>query len=197
MARSTSMYFALRAAWKAVQNDLPGRFVEPTGAGSAIPLRCQIKKPRKGAFLFGGGGGIRTHEARESLPVFKTGAIDHSATPPRPRSLAWMAGAAESQGRSSPDGLRVEVGREQLDAVQVLEHHRHDLGLGSRLTCHKAWAGQVSGALHQFASRRRCPLTCIQRSAWIAPLALLMNAACERCTPGAICCGLMTPKELA
>jgi hypothetical protein len=88
MARSTSMYFALRAAWKAVQNNLPGRFVEPTGVGSRSQLRCQNKKPHKGALYFGGGGGIRTHEALASLPVFKTGAIDHSATPPRPRSLA-------------------------------------------------------------------------------------------------------------
>ncbi len=32
---------------------------------------------------FGGGGGIRTHGARKGSPVFKTGALDHSATPPR------------------------------------------------------------------------------------------------------------------
>ena len=30
----------------------------------------------------GGGGGIRTHEPREELAVFKTAAIVHSATPP-------------------------------------------------------------------------------------------------------------------
>ncbi len=30
----------------------------------------------------GGGGGIRTHETVSRLPVFKTGAFDHSATPP-------------------------------------------------------------------------------------------------------------------
>ena len=30
----------------------------------------------------GGGGGIRTHERRKSLPVFKTGAFNRSATPP-------------------------------------------------------------------------------------------------------------------
>ena len=30
----------------------------------------------------GGGGGIRTHGGREPTPVFKTGAFDHSATPP-------------------------------------------------------------------------------------------------------------------
>ncbi len=31
----------------------------------------------------GGGGRIRTHEPREGLTVFKTAAIDHSATPPK------------------------------------------------------------------------------------------------------------------
>jgi hypothetical protein len=31
-----------------------------------------------------GGGGIRTHEGLSSLPVFKTGAFNHSATPPSP-----------------------------------------------------------------------------------------------------------------
>src|ERR1700730_10494971 len=30
----------------------------------------------------GGGGGIRTHEGLSSLPVFKTGAFNRSATPP-------------------------------------------------------------------------------------------------------------------
>jgi hypothetical protein len=33
--------------------------------------------------LSGGGGGIRTHERLSSLPIFKTGAFNHSATPPR------------------------------------------------------------------------------------------------------------------
>jgi hypothetical protein len=32
--------------------------------------------------LGNGGGGIRTHEGLSSLPVFKTGAFNHSATPP-------------------------------------------------------------------------------------------------------------------
>ncbi len=32
--------------------------------------------------LCGGGGGIRTHERRKPLPVFKTGAFNRSATPP-------------------------------------------------------------------------------------------------------------------
>ena len=30
----------------------------------------------------GGGGGIRTHEEREPLPVFKTGPFNHSGTHP-------------------------------------------------------------------------------------------------------------------
>ena len=33
----------------------------------------------------GGGGGIRTHGTLSRTPVFKTGAFDHSATPPAPR----------------------------------------------------------------------------------------------------------------
>jgi hypothetical protein len=32
--------------------------------------------------LFGGSGEIRTHEGRKPLPVFKTGAFNHSATLP-------------------------------------------------------------------------------------------------------------------
>ena len=31
----------------------------------------------------GGGGGIRTHGTLSRTPVFKTGAFDHSATPPQ------------------------------------------------------------------------------------------------------------------
>ena len=38
--------------------------------------------------LIGGGGGIRTHETVARLPVFKTGAFNHSATPPENRCFA-------------------------------------------------------------------------------------------------------------
>ena len=44
-----------------------------------------MKKPHQSglSILRGGGSGeIRTHERRKTLPVFKTGAIDHSATLP-------------------------------------------------------------------------------------------------------------------
>jgi hypothetical protein len=48
-------------------------------------LGVQQQKKRLSAlfvFLTGGSGEIRTHERRKTLPVFKTGAIDHSATLP-------------------------------------------------------------------------------------------------------------------
>ena len=50
----------------------------------------KIKKPLiyKGFFnTNGGGGGIRTHERFNPLPVFKTGAFNHSATPPKEKSI--------------------------------------------------------------------------------------------------------------
>jgi hypothetical protein len=36
----------------------------------------------RGRAEIGGWGGIRTHETREGLPVFKTGAFNRSATHP-------------------------------------------------------------------------------------------------------------------
>jgi hypothetical protein len=46
-------------------------------------LLRKMKKPQSiGAFSFCGGGEIRTHGPVAQTPVFKTGAIDHSATPP-------------------------------------------------------------------------------------------------------------------
>ena len=41
----------------------------------------------------GGGGGIRTHERLAPLPVFKTGAMNRSATPPRRASVATSRAA--------------------------------------------------------------------------------------------------------
>ena len=35
-----------------------------------------------GNLILGGGGEIRTHGPVAQTPVFKTGALDHSATPP-------------------------------------------------------------------------------------------------------------------
>ena len=49
---------------------------------------------------FGGGSGIRTLEGFNSLPVFKTGAFDHSANPPRVR---WSSegGFSRFRGRKT------------------------------------------------------------------------------------------------
>ena len=55
-----------------------GRAVERCGGGSNGMRYLQT----------GGGGGIRTHERLAPLPVFKTGAMNRSATPPRRSSVA-------------------------------------------------------------------------------------------------------------
>ena len=46
-----------------------------------VPRQPSVLNRSRG--LSGGGGGIRTHGRRKPTPVFKTGAFDHSATPPR------------------------------------------------------------------------------------------------------------------
>ncbi len=38
---------------------------------------------KHGEIKHGGGGGIRTHGTVSRTPVFKTGALNHSATPPQ------------------------------------------------------------------------------------------------------------------
>ena len=59
----------------------------------------------------GGGGGIRTHEGLSSLPVFKTGAFNRSATPPG--LLGFIASAQTARlfaRRLEPfEGARLEV----------------------------------------------------------------------------------------
>jgi hypothetical protein len=53
-------------------------------------LRAQS---RAHALQSGGEGEIRTHESREGLPVFKTGAFNRSATSPArasPMELYWI-----------------------------------------------------------------------------------------------------------
>ncbi len=47
-------------------------------------LHVWLLGPLPGAKQDGGGGGIRTHESLAGSPVFKTGAFNHSATPPAP-----------------------------------------------------------------------------------------------------------------
>jgi hypothetical protein len=44
--------------------------------------------------LDGGRGGIRTPDTLSGTPVFKTGAINHSATLPRPHDTALLCGVS-------------------------------------------------------------------------------------------------------
>ncbi len=48
-------------------------------------LKCNRLQQANSA-MAGGWGGIRTHGGREPTPVFKTGALNHSATHPTQRS---------------------------------------------------------------------------------------------------------------
>ena len=56
----------------------------------------------------GGGSGIRTHEPRERLAVFKTAAFVHSAIPPRQAIMPFPDSAVERRGllrsQSAPNG---------------------------------------------------------------------------------------------
>ncbi len=58
-----------------------------------LPVKTPIK-----SLTFGGGCEIRTHEDREALPVFKTGAFNRSANPPR---FLDINPAGFSSGRAS------------------------------------------------------------------------------------------------
>src|SRR5262245_8603223 len=68
---------------------------------------------RTQALLPSGGGGIRTRGPRERTPVFKTGAFDRSATPPRqnPRTRPRRAGGGLlAADEVAPDaGVRVRL----------------------------------------------------------------------------------------
>ena len=51
---------------------------------------------------FGGRGEIRTHERLATLPVFKTGALNHSATLPATASQALGVGTDKNKLRIGP-----------------------------------------------------------------------------------------------
>src|SRR5438309_3976315 len=65
--------------------------------------------------LRGGEGGIRTPDTLSGMPVFKTGAINHSATSPTWASLHYPLFEAELAGMEFND--LVEVREEIRDAV--------------------------------------------------------------------------------
>jgi hypothetical protein len=64
--------------------------IEPA---SQVPQTCilSIELREHGRISFQRGGGeIRTHGPITQTPVFKTGAIDHSATPPRYNQISLV-----------------------------------------------------------------------------------------------------------
>ena len=67
--------FALQAAALRRSESLPAILVEPS---VLMPIMSHLPA----AQVDGGEGGIRTHEGRKPLPVFKTGAFNRSATSP-------------------------------------------------------------------------------------------------------------------
>lgn len=70
-----------------------GPLASTTGAGTAFALMFQS----------GGSGGIRTHDTVARMPVFKTGAFNHSATLPcRPGALRPVPGLPPSSRHPLP-----------------------------------------------------------------------------------------------
>jgi hypothetical protein len=64
------------------------------------------RKPQESpmiSMIFGGGGGIRTHGRVTPASVFKTGALDHSATPP---TRGAYAGTDDSESAGLPQPAR-------------------------------------------------------------------------------------------
>ena len=64
------------------------------GVFGAFPVRARRISPQ--FRLRGGEGGIRTPDTLSGMPVFKTGAINHSATSPTTRVLLQIAGFGAS-----------------------------------------------------------------------------------------------------
>src|SRR4029077_11811728 len=73
------------------------------GQDPARPVEPQLRAARN-AYLSGGEGEIRTHEPRKEPPVFKTGAINRSAT--SPHSIQWLVLILSGGGHRSgaPNG---------------------------------------------------------------------------------------------
>jgi hypothetical protein len=70
---------------------------------AAQPLAARTRAPKRRlcAARCCGGGGIRTHGTLASTPVFKTGALNRSATPPsnwRRVGIWWIGGRRSRQG---------------------------------------------------------------------------------------------------
>src|SRR5439155_23555126 len=65
-------------------------------------VRSAVNRLKRGA-QFGGRGGIRTHGTLAGTPVFKTGALNHSATLPAQEFQSLSVGLARTQCERGPD----------------------------------------------------------------------------------------------
>src|ERR1700755_2331941 len=79
----------------------------------------------------GGRGGIRTHGTLSGTPVFKTGAINHSATLPEPCDCGIpleTSRAKTANGAVCPWTRRGnDVARRRVQSLQVMSSERRDV----------------------------------------------------------------------
>ena len=69
-------------AWRPADDHFPWLALTSANVPRATVEAAQTRHESQGPTGWSGGGGIRTHGPLARTPVFKTGAIDHSATLP-------------------------------------------------------------------------------------------------------------------
>ncbi len=77
----------------------------------------------------GGRGGIRTHGALAGTPVFKTGALNHSATLPAQEFQSLSVGLARTQCECGPDLLPVSQFRKEFQRATDRPGHNTSVAL--------------------------------------------------------------------
>ena len=89
----------------------------------------------------GGRGGIRTHGTLSRTPVFKTGALNHSATLPAQEFQSLSVGSARTQCELGPDGHPSRhFGKKAGDEPPIGVGIDIDVGLSyDELTTSAAW----------------------------------------------------------
>jgi hypothetical protein len=84
----------------------PCRFPRYATGRSGATLSVAGQKKRARSTDICGGGGIRTHGSLSTTPVFKTGALNRSATPP----VLWRGGTWSIGRGASSGGVGLTVG---------------------------------------------------------------------------------------
>ncbi len=79
--------------WESNHSDA-GRIADSLMVGSQSHQRQSVSLRKDG-----GWGGIRTHETLARLPVFKTGAFNHSATHPSAHQGSFLTVKAQTRGK--------------------------------------------------------------------------------------------------